>query len=93
MDFDDSGERLDSEVGERHDAVVAYTVDPDQSVLLVHFVGNVPQLLLVLSEHFRDAGYGVDVVDLVDRGQGQAATAAITVALGVQFHGSNSSSR
>jgi hypothetical protein len=68
-------------------------VDPDQAVLLVHFAGDVPQPVLVLAEHFGDAGDGMNMVDLVDRAQGQAATAVIVGALGVQFHGSNSSSR
>ena len=64
VDLDDTGERLDTEVGECHDGGVAYTIDPDQAVFLVHFVGNVPQPLLILPEHFGDAGDGVDVVNL-----------------------------
>ena len=93
VDLDKSGEGFDAEVGERHNAVVTRAVDPDQSVLLIHFVGDVPQPVLILAEHFGDAGDGVDMMNLVDRGQGHAAAAAMTDALGVQFHGSNSSSR
>jgi hypothetical protein len=89
VDFDKAGERFDAKVGERHDAVVARAVDPDQSIFLIHFVGDVPQPVLALAEHFGDAGDGVDMMNLVDRGQGQAASAAMTGALGVQFHGSN----
>lgn len=76
-----------------NDALVAWTVDPDQPVLLIHFVGYVAQPVLVLPEHLGDAVYGVDVVDFVGRGQGQAAAAAIADELGVQFQGNNSSSR
>src|SRR4051812_24638579 len=89
VDLDKAGEGFDAKVGERHDAVVARAVDPDQPVLLIHFVGDVPQPVLVLTEHVGDAGDGVDMMNLVDRGQGQAAAAAMTDALGVQFHGSN----
>src|SRR6185437_7117479 len=93
VELDKAGEGFDAKVGERHDAVVARAIDPDQSVLLIHFVGDVPQPVLVLTEHVGDAGDGVDMMNLVDRGQGQAAAAAMTDALGVQFHGSNWSSR
>ena len=92
MDLDDAGERLDAEVGEPHDAVVAWTVDPDKAVLLVHLGCHVPQPFLILPQHLGDAGNGVDVVDLVDRSQAQAATAATTDAF-AQFQGRNSSSR
>src|ERR1700733_14911798 len=40
IDFDDAGEGFDAEVGEPHDAVVARTVDPDQAILSVHFIGH-----------------------------------------------------
>src|SRR5271167_1072595 len=93
IDLDDAGERFDAEVCERYDAVVTWAVDPDQVILGVHLVGHLPQPLLVLTEHFGDASDGMDMVDLVDRSQGQAAAAAIAVAFCVQFHGSNSSSR
>src|ERR1700710_2209070 len=42
MAFDQVNQRLDPKVGKRHDAVVPCTLDPDQSVLLVHFDGDVP---------------------------------------------------
>lgn len=76
--------------GERHDAFVTRAVDPDQAVFLIHFDGDVAQPVLIFAEHRGDASDGVDVVDLVDLGQAQAAAAVIA---GVQFHGSNSSSR
>ena len=41
MDLDQLDEVFDSEVGERHDAIVAEAVDPDHAVLRVHFVGDV----------------------------------------------------
>jgi hypothetical protein len=37
VDFDELDETLDAEVGERQDAVVVETVDPDDNVLDVHF--------------------------------------------------------
>ena len=42
MDFYETGERVDAEVGERHDAVVTWAIGPDQAVLGVHFGGDVP---------------------------------------------------
>ena len=57
-------ETFDAFFGERHDSVITRSIDPDQAVFLVHFVGNVPQPLLILPEHFGDAGDGVDVVNL-----------------------------
>jgi hypothetical protein len=45
--LDEAGQRFGAEVGELYDAVVAWPVDPDQTVLLVHFVGNVPQLVIL----------------------------------------------
>ena len=68
-------------------------MDPDQTVLLVHFDRDVPQPVFILAEHRGDTSDGVNMVNLVDRGHGQAAAAIIVGALGVQFHGSNSSSR
>src|SRR6202049_2760575 len=85
VDLDDAGEGFDAEVSEGHDALLTRAVDPDQAVLLVHFAGDVPQPVLVLAEHFGDAGDGSNMVDLVDRAQGQAATAVIVGTLGVQF--------
>ena len=41
--FDQLDEVLDAEVGERHDALIARAVDPDQAILLIHFGGDVPQ--------------------------------------------------
>ena len=61
---DEFAQRLDAKVGERHDAVVAGPVNPDQSIFLIHFVGDVPKLVLIFAEHRRHAGDGNDVVDL-----------------------------
>src|SRR6478736_8170642 len=93
VDLDEAGEGFDAKVGKRHDAIVTRAVYPDQSVLLMHFVGHIPQPVLVLAEHLGDAGDGVDMMNLVDLGQGHAAAATMTDALSVQFHGSNSFSR
>lgn len=43
VDLDKVGEGFDARVGECHDVVVARAIDSDQAVLLVHFVGDVPQ--------------------------------------------------
>ena len=40
----------------------AGAVDPDQAVLLIHFIRDVPQPVLVLAEHFGDAGDGADMM-------------------------------
>ena len=52
--------------GERHDAVFADPVDPDDAILGFHFVGDVDQPVLVFAEILGDAIDGVDVMDLVD---------------------------
>ena len=41
---------LDSEVGERQDAVFSDAIDPDDTVLDFHFIGDVPQPILVFFE-------------------------------------------
>jgi hypothetical protein len=64
---------FDAEGGEGHDALVARATDPDQAVLLVHFAGDVPQPVLILTKHFGNAGDGMDVMNLVDLGHDQAA--------------------
>ena len=46
-----------------------------------HFVGGVPQPVLVLAEHCGDEG----MMNLGDPGQGLAAAATMADALGVQF--------
>jgi hypothetical protein len=57
MDFDQVGERFDSEVREGHDAFGALTgsVDPDQSGLRVHPISYVREEGLILAEHLGDA--------------------------------------
>jgi hypothetical protein len=62
VDLEKTGEGFDPKVGERHNAVVAWTIDLDQSVLLIHFVGHVPQPVLVLAEHFGDEGDGPNMM-------------------------------
>ena len=81
---------LGAEVGERHDAFIARTVDPDRAVLRVHFGSDVPQPVFIFAKHLGDASDGVSTVNLVD-GQDQAAAAIAVV--GAQFHGNNSSTR
>ena len=92
MHFDELDQTLNTEVGERQDAVFADAIDPDDAVLDFHFVGNVRQPILVFAELFCDAGDSGDVMDLVDV-RGHAARTEIADAGGVQFQGSNASSR
>ena len=66
-------------------------VDPEQAVLLVHFVCNIPKPILVLTEHLGDTGNGAYMMDLVDRSHQAATTAADTA--GFQFQGNSSSRR
>lgn len=66
---------FDVKASEGDNAIVARVVDPDQAALRIHFVGNVPHRVLILAEHFGDAGDGVDMMNLVNRSQDQAAMA------------------
>src|SRR4029078_12260471 len=86
VNLDKAGEGLDAKVSERHNAVVAWAIDPDQSVLLIHFVGDVPQPVLVLAKHFSDASNCSDMMNFVGRCHVQAAAATVADSLGIQFH-------
>ena len=92
VDFDQLDQALDSEVGERHDFVVAESMDPDHTVLCFHFIGDFPEPVHAFAEALgdavnrRDARYFVDVHD-------QAARAGIAAACCDQFQGNNSSNR
>ena len=66
MHFDELDQVLDAEVGERQDAVFSDPVDPDDTILDFHFICDVMQPVLILTEVFGDASYGGDVMDLVD---------------------------
>jgi hypothetical protein len=90
--LDEFGQALNAEVGERQDAVFSDAIDPDDTVLDFHLAGDVPQPILVFAELFGNAGDSGDVMDLVDV-RGHAARTKIADAGGVQFQGSNSSSR
>ena len=85
-------EAVDAEVSERLDAVFSDAIDPDDAVLDLHLVGDVPQPIFVFAEVLGDLGDGGDVMDLVDV-RGHAVRTEIADARGVQFQGSNSSSR
>ncbi len=93
VDLDEFPQRLDTEIGKSHDAIVAEVLDPDQSILLIHVYGDVPQPILVFTEHCRHPSDRGDVVDFVGRRHGQAARTMAAPGLGFQFQGSNSSSR
>jgi hypothetical protein len=89
---DELDQVFDAEVRERLDAVFSDAIDPDDAVLDLHFVGDVPQPVFVFAEVLRDLSNGGDVMNLVDV-HGQAARAEAADAGGLQFQGSSSSSR
>ena len=72
MDLDELDQALNSEVGERHDAVFADPVDPYQAVLGFHLGCDVVEPILALAELLRDEVDRLDGRDLVDV-HGQAA--------------------
>ena len=83
---------FDTEVGERLDAIFSDAIDPDETVLDLHFTGDIPQPVFVLAEVRGHTSDGGDVMNLVD--VHDYATRAETAAVGgVQFQGNNSSSR
>ena len=92
MHFDELDQVLDAEVGERQDAVFSDAIDPDDAILDFHFIGNVPQPILVFAEVLGDASDGGDVMDFIDV-RGHAARTEIADVGCVQFQGSNASSR
>ena len=92
MHLDELDQTLNAKVGEGQDGLLSDAVDPDDTVLDFHFVGNVVQPILVFAELLGDAIDGGDVMDLVDV-RGHAAWTEIAAAGGVQFQGSSSSSR
>ena len=92
MQFDELDQVLNAEVGERQDPVFSDAIDPNDTVLDFHFVGDIPEPILIFSEILGDFGNGLDVMDLVDV-HGHAARAEIVGTDGIQFQGSSSSSR
>ncbi|OAF07553.1 hypothetical protein AYJ54_37615 [Bradyrhizobium centrolobii] len=59
-------------VGERLDTVFSDAIDPDGAVLDLHFIGDVPQPVLIYAKILGDAIDCGDVMDLIDVG-GHAA--------------------
>jgi len=57
VDLDQLDEVFDTEVGERHDAVVAEAVDPDHAVLDLHFIGDLIEPVDAFAEALGDAVY------------------------------------
>ena len=88
---DQFAKRLDTEVGEREDFIVADAMDPYAAVFSVHFAGHLGEPALIDREVLRHAADRCDMMDLVD-GPDQAAR-EIAIAGGDQFHGRNSSIR
>jgi hypothetical protein len=62
VDLDKLDEVFNSEVGKRHDAVFSNAVDPDDAILSVHFIGDVPQPIFVFAEVLSDASDCGDVM-------------------------------
>ena len=50
MHLDELDQVLNSEVGERQDPVFSDAIDPDDTVLDFHFIGDVAQPILVFAE-------------------------------------------
>jgi hypothetical protein len=94
MDGDQILEVVDPVGGEGHHPVLADADHPELTVLGVHFLSDLGQPVLVLSEHLGDVADREDVADLVDVRHDQAALAAMFCRPSAfQLHGSNSSSR
>ena len=53
---DELDQVFDTEVGERLDTVFSDAIDPDDAVLDLHFVGDVPQPVFVFAEVLGDLG-------------------------------------
>jgi hypothetical protein len=66
VDLDKLDEVFNSEVRKRHDAIFSNAVDPDDAVLGIHFIGDVPQPVFVFAEVLSDTGDCGDVMNLVD---------------------------
>lgn len=82
---------FDAEVGECRDTILPDAVNPDDVILNLHFDDDIAQQIFIFTKILCDLGNGGNVMDFIDVG-GHAARADIADA-GVQFHGSNSSSR
>src|SRR3954468_12802058 len=84
-------EAFDAAFGKTERIAVFGPVDPEKAVLRVELLGELVQPLLILTEHLGDAGDGEHAAR---RGDGQAASAAVTVSWALrQFQGSSSCSR
>ena len=66
MDFDEIDEVFDSEVGERHHAVVGIRIDPDDAVFDVHLIGDIEQPGFAFAEIPGNAIDRRDMMNLVD---------------------------
>jgi hypothetical protein len=85
VDLDKLDEIFNSEVGKRHYTVFSDAVDPDEAVVGIHFICDVPQPVFVFAEVLTDTSDCGDVMDLVDV-HGYAASTEIAELSGVQFH-------
>lgn len=89
---DEIDQVFDAEVGEGLDAVFSDAIDPDDAVFDLHFIGDVPQPVLIFAEVLGDAIDCGDVMNFVDV-HGHAARAEIADTGGVQFQGRSSCDR
>src|SRR5258705_9443125 len=67
MHLDEFNQILDSEAGERYDAVLFDAINPDKAILIFHSTGTVTQPVFLFAEIVRDGVYGRDVIDLSPR--------------------------
>lgn len=63
--LDELDQVLDTEVAERLDLIFSDAVDPDEAIPDSHFVGGVPQPVVVLVEARGHTGNGGDVMNFV----------------------------
>jgi hypothetical protein len=66
VELDKLDEVFNSAVGKCHYAVFSNVVDPGDTVLGIHFVGDAVQPVFVFAEVLSDTGDGGDVMNLVD---------------------------
>ena len=89
MHFDEVPQAADAIVGEGRDAILAYAIDPDHTILWLHFAGELVEPALILAEFLGDESDGPDGMDLIALHQ-----AAISIVLAwrraFHFQGSNS---
>src|SRR5258708_26170980 len=89
VEADELDQVFDSEVGECLDAIFSDAIDPDDTVLDLHFTGDVSQPAFVFAQVLGDTGDSFHVIDLVDR-HNHVARAESSPVRAATSHGRNS---